>query len=346
MVECEVVFTDFLENYTFSVTLISHYTSVIGFDSGEGKTWMFDSVSRKQAAGELRIDCVYPVIFSSLESLERDLDLATRHVIIVDEYTISKSSSIMKKINSCRHLILAITRTVLAGIAAPLNGIYKIVAVEDSAFSVEKINNSNNLPLTRNISGVDIVVTEALDGKSENQFLSALCELTGRKLQLVAGNGKDNVAKKLYVLSRDYPDARILVSTDLGNISAQYRLLCKRCSENSNIRFFDYNCFEELLVAGELLSTFSEFSQDVFDFPTLERYYEKKLEYVTANTPFKYIHCRPVLAMCYLIYCELCDAGCEFFDSNKFKRLLNSDAGESLYEYFFGHGANRIKSFN
>jgi len=73
---CKVVFTDFLENYTFSIDLFSHYTTIIGIDSGEGKTWMFDSVSRKQAAGELRVDC---------------------------EYTISKSVTVMDKINNCRH---------------------------------------------------------------------------------------------------------------------------------------------------------------------------------------------------------------------------------------------------
>ena len=107
---CKVTFTDFMDGYSFSISLFSHYTTIIGFNSGEGKTWMFDSVSRKQAAGELRVDCEYDVIFSTLESLERDLDLDGRVVIITDEYTVSKSVSIMNKINNCKHIIIAITR--------------------------------------------------------------------------------------------------------------------------------------------------------------------------------------------------------------------------------------------
>lgn len=301
---CRVTFTDFLDDYSFSMTLFSHYTTVIGFDSGEGKTWMFDSVSRKQAAGELRIECEYDVIFSTLESLERDLDLEERTVIITDEYTISKSVSIMRKINNCRHLIIAITRTSLMRADSPLNGIYKIVPKADSVFDAVSVYEDNPLNLTRNLSGIEIIVTEAAFEKSEHQFISSLCKITGKKLQIMAAGGKDNISKKLRQLSAEYPDKGILVLMDLGNVSSQFKILKKRCSENHQIKFFDYICFEELLTEGSLFQPYCGlFQGDVFDFLTPERYYEKKLETITLGTPFAYKHKSAVLSLCWLICC-------------------------------------------
>ncbi len=199
--ECsKITFTDFSENYSFSIDLVSHFTTIIGYNSGEGKTWLFDSVSRKRVAGELHIACEYDVIFSTLESLDRDLSIETRMVIIVDEYTVSKSQTIINKINNCKHLIVAITRASLTKVNSPLNGIYQIIATEDSVFDVQKINESKPLPLTRELSNIDIILTEAAECKSEHQFISNLCKLTDKKLEVIAASGKDNVAKKLRTL--------------------------------------------------------------------------------------------------------------------------------------------------
>ncbi len=342
MKECTVTFIDYMDNYKFSIALVSHYTTVIGFDSGEGKTWMFDSVNRKQMAGELRIECEFPVIFSTVDSLERDLDLAERIVIITDEYTIVKSSAVMKKMNRSKHLILAITRAVIASVASPLDGIYKISVRSDSVFRVERMNHDHSLPLTRDIADADIIITESAFEKSEHQFLSGLCNLTGKHLEIVAAGGKDNIAKKLRSYTRIQPNARIIVFTDLGNISSQYRLLRKRCNENPNIRFFDYDCFEELLCEGTLFSQLDTFHDSVFDYVTPERYYEKKLECMTRNTPFSYRHRQPVLSLCYIMYCVMCDKMCSFSDDDKLRKLLDSDIGEALYQYFFGADSKRL----
>lgn len=67
----------------------------------------------------------------------------------------------------------------------------------------------------------------------------------------------------------------------------------------------------------------------------MERYYEKKLEVVTKSTPFAYRHRNPVLSLCYLIYCMVCTGCCKWYDSEKFQKLLSSDSGIQLYEYFF-----------
>lgn len=343
MNSCKVTFTDFMEGYTFSLDLVSHYTTIIGFDSGEGKTWLFDSVSRKQAAGELQVECVYNVIFSTLESLERDLDLENRTVIITDEYTISKSQSIMRKINNCKHLILAITRTSVKRANSPLNGIYKIVVTEDSVFDIQLINDDGGIPLTRELFGTDIILTEASENKSEYQFLCGLQELTGKRVRLVAANGKDKIANKLRTLSIKHSNKNILVFMDLGNVGSQIKLLRKRCRANPNIKFFDYVCFEELLSEGSLLEQFQSIMQEtVFDFLTPEKFYEKKLEVMTKNTPYAYNHKKPVLSLCYLIYCLDCINDCRLKDSDKFQKLLDSDIGKSIYDYYFGDKKDAI----
>ncbi len=338
---CKVIFTDFMDSYSFSINLFSHYTTIIGFNSGEGKTWMFDSVSRKQAAGELRVDCEYDVIFSTLESLERDLDLDGRVVIITDEYTISKSVSIMNKINNCKHIIIAITRASVLRANSPLNGIYRIVLHDDSVFDAVPVNVDNPLNLTRSFSGIDIVVTEAAFEKSEHQFISGLCEITGKKLDIVAAGGKDKIAKKLRQLSLEYPNKGILVFMDLGNVSSQFKILKKRCADNQFIKFFDYTCFEELLVKGSFFREFYNlFKQDVFDFLTPEKYYEKKFEIITSDTPFAYRHKNPKLSLCYLIYCMECTSQCGMYDDEKLQKLLDSDLGIQIYDYFFNKPRN------
>ena len=342
MENCKIIFTDFLEDYSFSITLVSHYTTIIGFDSGEGKTWMFDSVSRKQAAGELQIDCDYNVIFSTLESL----DLEERTVIITDEFTISKSQSIINKINNCKHLILAITRTSLKRANSPLDGIYKIILTDDSVFSIQPINYESFLPLTRELSNVDIILTEAYESKSEHQFLSNLCELTGNKLKVIAAGGKDNIAKKLRYFSKEEPNANILVFMDLGNVSSQFKFLEKQCRKNSNIKFFDYVCFEELLSESKLFEKLKViFNESVFDFLTPEKYYEKKLEIITKNTKYAYDHKKPILSACYLIYCLSCVDSCELYNDRKFYELLDSEIGKSIYHYFFESAVAKNHSY-
>ena len=126
-------------------------------------------------------------------------------------------------------------------------------------------------------------------GRLENQFLAGLSNFTEKCLEIMAANGIDNVSEILCTLMRTRPNAKIVVFTDLGNISAQYRLLRKRCTENTNIRFFDCNCFEDLLSEGELISSFSSFDENVFDHVTLEKFYEKKLARLTNGSLFSMI---------------------------------------------------------
>lgn len=136
-----------------------------------------------------------------------------------------------------------------------------------SVFDAVPVNVDNPLNLTRSFSGIDIVVTEAAFEKSEHQFISGLCEITGKKLDIVAVGGKDKIAKKLRQLSLEYPNKGILVFMDLGNVSSQFKILKKRCADNKNIKFFDYTCFEELLAGSSLFKkSGNRFWEDVFDF--------------------------------------------------------------------------------
>ena len=70
------------------------------------------------------------------------------------------------------------------------------------------------------------------------------------------------------------------------------------------------------------------------DFITLERYYEKLVEFVTKGTVYEYKHQYPILADCYLQECDSCDDSCKFRINDKLKSLLNSDVGLPIYGYF------------
>lgn len=325
----------------FSVKLISHFTTIYGVNSGEGKSWLFDLLIRMRAANEIKITCengiggFYDVLFASLDSFQELLEQDGRKVIIVDEIFINKSSGLLKLINTCKHLLVVITRSFPMAANSPLNGIYTVTLEQSGKFRLELINKNELLPVTRSLKNADIFITESAENKSEYQVLQFLIKKFKQNVMLVAARGKDKIQSKLLYCTREFPKKRIVVFTDLYNISAQLKLLIKRCKQNSNIAFYDYGCFEELLCLSNLIKKVPRnFEEEGIDFITLERFFEEKAYFLTKGTVFEFNHRKPILTECYLQECIDCIHPCEFQVKNKLNALLDSDVAAPIYRHF------------
>ena len=49
-------------DYEYGFYIYSHYTTILGLESGEGKTWLFDSLAERYNEGIVSIEASYPVI--------------------------------------------------------------------------------------------------------------------------------------------------------------------------------------------------------------------------------------------------------------------------------------------
>ena len=75
-------------SYDFSIELHSHYTIIEGVDSGEGKSWMYDTVSQDVIEGLATVVCDYPIIFAGVNNIDDSLNRDEMSVIFVDEIRI------------------------------------------------------------------------------------------------------------------------------------------------------------------------------------------------------------------------------------------------------------------
>jgi len=91
-------------------------------------------------------------------------------------------------------------------------------------------------------------------------------------------------------------------------------------SKRSNVKFYDYGSFEWMLFYSSFIKGTTR--SDSFNFPTLEKYYEKLLEDATKGFPFEYKHGEP-LSPCYLKECEN-NCCCDKFCIDKFKAIVGS----------------------
>lgn len=319
-------------SYDFELGLYSHYTLIEGIDSGEGKSWCYDTLRADFSDGLLSIECAYPVVFADELSLTEVLDRKELAVIFVDEIVANKNS-FRHLIDETKHLILAITRDSYFVSVAPLHGIYQVFSEEDR-FVVRPFNFDQKLPMCASIDSADIIVTEASAEKSENALLSEVLKRCGVSLEIVSAGGKDKIASKLLHLTRTRPDANIVVFMDLGNVSSQLRLLVKRCAQNKNISFYEWDAFEELLCQSNFVMNNSVRQVDYspFSFLSLERYYERVLQELTKGMPFAYKHKTPIVNHCYFEECFECNE-CDIECDNKLKAVFDSKVGRVLLEY-------------
>lgn len=294
-----------------SITLYSKFTCITGVNSGEGKTEFLNilRVLLRQNKCTITADNGYEVnIVLDTANLKTAITNGKPSILIIDELTFERSFLIKEAIKSNK-LIICVNRSYPLKGEYPLMGIYTLQRKDDWF----ELTRSDHLPL---LSDQDVpirIITEASAGHSEHELLSVYFN------NIKAACSRNKLAK--YLRHTTEP---ILVFADLGNIGRALYLLKKRCEENPNIRFYDYQAFEELLFKSSLVQgTDDKYPQSSLDFMSLETYYEKALEEITKGTSLEYHHGKP-LATAYL-------------DKSNCQKILDTDIGRPLYKLIQGN---------
>ena len=286
------------------IDIYSHYTCIYGVDSGEGKTEFFEIVGSGVNTGDILIESELPFVLATEINFHSILTLSERSIIMVDEALILNDNTI-KKANNSKHLIIAITRNMPLKASYPLCGIYFIKRNAKGWFTIEK---DDVLALAGNGDKFDTIITESGKQKSENELLSVYID------NLVAAGGRDKIEHVLRNIN-----GKVLVIADLGNIGGAYYILRKRCQQNPDIRFYNYQAFEELLVSSLLVKRYgNEIYLNPFDYLSLEQYYENVLESATAGTILEYKHGSRLAE--------------PFLDKSNQEDIFNSNVGRILWE--------------
>ncbi len=284
--------------------LLSKFTCINGKNSGEGKSEFLIELEQGIQLGEISCNLGDYFAIADAGSINALLQLPHRTVLMIDE-TVALQSEVQEKMQQSKHVFVCITRAMGLHFDYHMKGIYHIYRTDDW-FLVER---AKPLPMLEEhrLSILDDAVTESRKLRSEHQMLSEI----GFQ-NITAACGRDEIEKKLRNTKGD-----IIVFADLSAIGKAYRLLMKRCQQNENIRFYNYDSFEQLICSSTLFKQKSEKSRlDSFSFLTLERYYEKVLEEITAGTDFQYEHGKP-LSKAY---------------SAHWHELLESESGKALKE--------------
>lgn len=296
--------------------LISHYTSVLGMKSAEGKTWFYNYVRSEITNGSVIVKSELPYVFADTLNIDRILETDERSIILVDELTLNRTSNMFNTYNSTKHLIVSISRTLPFNLTSPLQGLYTIKE-KDGWFTCDKLN---ELKLACADYKYDIVITEACAGRSENELLKQWRP----DLIIIPANGNIKIPMTINKISKQFSEKNILVLLDLFNVGQQYQALVHVQKNNPNVRFYNYGCFEEMLFKSNFIDGTVE-NTHFLDFPTLEQYYENILEKFTRNKPYQYIHRKP-LPSCYLSECSSCYSKCDKFCNNKFQNIVGKDS--------------------
>lgn len=305
------------DTYT-SIELYSHYTCILGKYSGEGKSYFYDYIENGLSDKSVEVSIEGPehveFTLATEASMKAILGNPNRLVILIDEAA-TFNSKLIKEMNESHHLFICITRAMPFKLDCPLNGLYYLKD-EDGSFDIYKVP---KLPLATDFTKGSTIVCESQRGKSESQLLSTYLD------GVISAEGRDNLAAKVRILNGD-----VLVLADLGNIGRAYRLLMKRCSQNPGIRFYDYECFEQMLLESSLVSSMGnddDIPYDEFEFFSIERYYEKALEFKTQGTSIEYKHSNPVLKKPYV-------------DKDNFSKVFDGETAKGIKEYIEKFGNN------
>lgn len=288
--------------HDFEINLVSKYTCFVGQDSGEGKTELLSLIEDSVQDNSLQIQSSVPVSVATPATLEALLELPTRHVFIIDEFSVLRDA-VLKKVQASNHLFICITRALPLHLSYSYYGIYHVTRT-DTFFRVSLADDLN--VVSQVPQDTECIVTEATAGKSEHELLSNY-----GIVNLKAAGGRDRIHN---VLDKN---KKQLILADLGNIGKAYSLLRKDC-KRKNIYFYDYSCFEELLNEAPILQRFTKPKLDPYSFDSLERYNSYVLTERTKGTEFHYLHGKK-LPKAYL--------GCKKED------ILNSPVGNGLLCY-------------
>lgn len=292
-----------------NVRLFSHYTCICGKFSGEGKSEFVSLLEDGISTGDISVVSKLPFAIATPGSLEALLNIPDRSIIMIDEAEMLHSG-FLSKINQSKHLFITITRAFPLKLDYPLQGIYKL-SRDNDWFVIE---NDSVLNVSDDCTGCKMVITESHKGRSEHELIS--CYLNN----VQAAGGRDRIEKLLRNTTED-----ILVLADLGNIGRAYAILAKRCKDNPGIKFYNYQSFEELLCVSRLVRNLQTTTlKYVFDYITIEKYYEEVLEELTAGSSLEYKHGK-----------RLPEA---FLDKGNFDLVFKNDTGKGLYHFIKIYG--------
>lgn len=284
--------------------------------SAEGKTWFYNYVRSEITNGSVAIESEFPYVFADTLNIDKILETDERSIILVDELTLNKTSNLINAYNLSKHLIVSISRTLPFNVTSPLQGLYT-VKEKDGWFICDKLN---DLQLATSNYKYDIVITEACDGRSENELLKEWRP----DLTIIPANGNVKIPVIINKVSKMFPDKNVLVLMDLFNIGQQYQVLVHIQKNNPNVKFYNYGCFEEMIFKSKFISGPNSYA-DALDFPTLKKYYESMLERYTCDTPYQYVH-KKSLSDCYLSECSICSIECAKRCDNKFQNIVGKSS--------------------
>ena len=305
---CKLTFTNKDTGNSASITLYSHFSLILGKDSGEGKTHFFEFLRNLVRTNKLDVNNSLNLqvdFISDDTGIRAVMDAKSRHILFIDE-VLALSDEHIKMLNKTKHIIVCITRYDSLNIAVPMCGIYYIKRVfsDRVLFEIEK---AEELRLYKGGIDTDIILTEAREGRSENELLSLYLDNV-----VSAGGGNGEIFN---ALSRKHKDRSVVVMMDLGNIGSLYGKLLNICRKRGNVYFYDYNCFEELLYRSNLIN--KRASDNIFNYLSLERYFEKMLERSTLGTDMYFKHGEKLPVV--------------FLDKNNFDDIFNTDIGREIY---------------
>lgn len=304
------------DTYT-SIELYSHYTCILGKYSGEGKSYFYDYVESGMSDESVEVTIEGPehveFTLATEATIKAILGNPNKLVILIDEAAMF-NSKLIKEMNKSHHLFICITRAMPFKLDCPLEGLYYLKD-ENESFDIHRVP---KLPLATDFSKEYTIVCESQSGKSESQLLSTY--LRG----VISAKGRDNIAAKVRAIN-----GNVLVFADLGNIGRAYRLLMKRCSQNPDICFYNYECFEQMILESSLVNFMGnevDIPYDEFEFLSIERYYEKALELKTQGTSIEYKHSNPVLKKPYV-------------DKENFSKVFDGETAKGIKEYIEKFGS-------
>lgn len=311
MKSVKVTFIKREDNSSVSVTLYSHYTCLYGKESGEGKSYFVSLISMLISTDQMDVvisDESLSFTIASSDSIRAIVEnRSKRYVILIDE-TSMLSVGALVELNKSNHIFICVCRSLPLRLSYPMNGIYKIIWNEESL----DILPIDCLPTMRYVDKKRAIITESREGRSEHELLSVYLD------NIVAACGRDRIEKKLR-----HVDKPTLVFADLGAIGPAYALLKKRC-KGKDILFYDYFCFEQLLYESNVVQELGEHvSLNVFDFISIEEYYEKLLE-LSTKKKIRYKHGIPLSKV--------------FLSKSNFKHVFSGKCAKLLKEYIEKYG--------
>ena len=286
------------------IELHSKFTCIYGKDSGEGKTKFIEIIREGIIQEDIEVLTPQGYTFQIIDEINLNLVIDSKNMIVmIDEMDMVRN---MGLINKSRCIFIAVSRALPFHGDYSIRGLYKTVWYGDSV----DILPLEALPCLEKFYDVDLILVE---GKIEYQVLSFYFK------NVVSANSRDKIAN---ILTK-YKDKSIIVFADLGNIGRSYKLLMKKCKDNNKIKFYPYDCIEQLFCDSEFIKRNGRgHTIEVFDTLTKERYYEIRLYQETKGTDFEYNHKKKLnkvyIPSDYEAYLE---------------DFLKSETGRILYEY-------------